>query len=153
MRRQHPARSVPQSDGDSGQVGVRCTGKQLRLFRGELQQHLVGEVLTIEARAIELHRRISGGARRSRRFNSRSSSRSGISCAAGFWTLKRAEARAPSPYCTSLNKTKFSVYNVDNPPNRRCKKMKKLRQIKPTTATQSQPENPLDFPTAKVARH
>ena len=44
-----------------------------------------------------------GGARRSRRFNSQSSSGTGIFCAASFWTAKRAEARAPLPSCARLN--------------------------------------------------
>ena len=45
----------------------------------------------------------SGGARRSRRFNSTKPSGPGFFSALARWTLKRAGARAPSPYCTSLN--------------------------------------------------
>ena len=45
----------------------------------------------------------ASGARRSRRFNVRTNSGLGLRCASSRLTRKRAEARAPSLDCTSLN--------------------------------------------------
>ena len=55
---------------------------------------------------MQLHSQLNGGARpRTRgRFDSQNSSGPAIFRATALWTIKRAEARAPSPYCTSLNK-------------------------------------------------
>ena len=64
----------------------------------------------------------SGGAWRSRRFDSPKPSGPGFFSALARWTLKRAEARAPSPNCTGLDKRQrrapIQAWGKASPPRR-----------------------------------
>ena len=69
-------------------------------------------MLVVVARTLELRPPSRGGARRSRRINSRTASAPGIFCAAFVRTLKRAEARAPWPAANALTARRLTLAAV-----------------------------------------